>query len=305
MSAIRVQENPAHLYLDGIAAGSRWSMRQALESAARHLSGSEHGADSFPWWEVRYQHTAAVRRHWAEKFKPATVNKLLAGLRGVLKQTWRLGLVDADTYRRAVDIENVSGSALPRGRALETAELGQLFKTCIDESSPAGRRDAAMLAILYGTGMRRAELAGLDVTDLNLPDGSILVRNGKRRKQRTVYLTPEGSQLVKAWLQVRGEEAGPLFCPIRQNGEIPIRRMGGESVAVILRRRQEQTGSATFTPHDLRRTFVSSLLEAGVDVFTVQKLAGHAEPATTARYDRRGETAKRRAAQSLSFPLCA
>jgi integrase len=157
----------------------------------------------------------------------------------------------------------------------------------------------------YGTGMRRAELAGLDVADLDLPDGSILVRNGKRRKQRTVYLTPEGSRLVDTWLPAKGEEAGPQFCPICQNGEIPIRRMGGESVAFILRRRQEQTGSATFTPHDLRRTFVSSLLEAGVDVFTVQKLAGHAEPATTARYDRRGETAKRRAAQSLGLPLCA
>ena len=81
--------------------------------------------------------------------------------------------------------------------------------------------------------------------------------------------------------------------------------MGGESVAFILHRRQEQTGSATFTPHDLRRTFVSSLLEAGVDVFTVQKPAGHAESATIARYDRRDETAKRRAAQSLSLPLCA
>ena len=305
MNAIKVNENPARLYLDGIAAGSRWSMKQALESAAQYLSGGEHGADTFPWWEVRYQHTAAVRRHWAGQFKPATVNKLLAGLRGVLKQTWRLGLVDADTYRRAVDIENVSGSTLPRGRALETSELGQLFKACIDDSSLAGRRDAAMLAVLYGTGMRRAELAGLDVADLDLADGSILVRNGKRRKQRTVYLTPEGVRLVEGWLQARGEEAGPLFCPIRQNGEIPIRRMGGESVAFILRRRQEQVGSATFTPHDLRRTFVSSLLEAGVDVFTVQKLAGHAEPATTARYDRRGETAKRKAAQSLSLPICA
>ena len=97
MSAVQIQENPARLYLDGIAAGSRWSMKQALESAARYLSGGEHGAESFPWCEVRYQHTAAVRRQWSGQFKPATVNKLLAGLRGVLKQTWRLGLVDADT----------------------------------------------------------------------------------------------------------------------------------------------------------------------------------------------------------------
>jgi len=305
MNAIKVQENPARLYLDGIAAGSRWSMKQALESAARHLSGGEHGAETFPWWDVRYQHTAAVRRHWAGQFKPATVNKLLAGLRGVLKQTWRLGLIDADTYRRAVDIENVSGSTLPRGRALEQTELGLLFKACLNDSSPAGRRDAAMLAIFYGTGMRRAELAGLDRTDLDLGEGSVLVRNGKRRKQRTCYLSPEASKVVEAWLQVRGEEAGPLFCPIRQTGEISLTRLGGESVAYILRRRQEQAGSATFTPHDLRRTFVSTLLEAGVDTFTVQKLAGHADPTTTARYDRRGETAKRRAAQSLSLPLAA
>jgi len=54
-------------------------MRQALESAARYLSGDEHGAETFPWSEVRYQHTAAVRRHWAGQFNPATVNKLLAG----------------------------------------------------------------------------------------------------------------------------------------------------------------------------------------------------------------------------------
>jgi integrase/recombinase XerD len=162
-----------------------------------------------------------------------------------------------------------------------------------------------MLAVLYGTGMRRAELAGLDVTDLDLSEGSILVRNGKRRKQRTCYLSPAFCRVVDGWLQARGGEPGPLFCPIRQNGEIPIRRMGGELVAFILHRRQEQAGGATFTPHDLRRTFASTLLEAGVDVFTVQKLAGHADPTTTARYDRRGESAKRRAAQSITLPLCA
>ncbi len=97
----------------------------------------------------------------------------------------------------AVDIEDGSGSTLPRWRALETAEFGQLFKTCLDESSPAGRREAAMVVILYGTGLRRAELAGLEVADLDLPGHSILVRKGKRRKQRTVYLSAEGSRLVE------------------------------------------------------------------------------------------------------------
>ena len=303
MSTIQVHENPARLYLDGLAKGSRWSMRQALESAARFLSDDEHGTDSFPWPEVRYRHTAAVRSHWLQRYKPSTVNKLLAGLRGVLKQSWRLGLMDAETYRRAADVDNVSGSVLPRGRALEPNELEALFQVCAEDASPSGRRDAAMLAVLYGTGMRRAELAGLDIGDFDSAECSILVLNGKRRKQRTVYLTTEGCALLAAWIEARGDQPGPLFCPVRQTGDIPTRRLRGESIAYILKRRQQQAGIAPFSAHDCCRTFVSSLLEAGVDVFTVQKLAGHAEPTTTARYDRRGETAKKRAAQSLRLPI--
>jgi site-specific recombinase XerD len=81
--------------------------------------------------------------------------------------------------------------------------------------------------------------------------------------------------------------------------------MRGESVAYILRRRQEEAGCEPFSPHDLRRSTVTHLLDAGVDVFTVQKLAGHADATTTARYDRRGEGAKRRAVQSLKIPALA
>jgi len=153
--------------------------------------------------------------------------------------------------------------------------------------------------------MRRAEQAGLDVADLVLADGSILVRNGKRRKQHTVNLTPAGVLLVEAWLQVRARKQARSSARSARTAKSRSAAWEASRLPTILKRRQEQAGSATFTPHDLRRTFVSSLLEAGVDVFTVQNWPGHAEPATTARYDRRGETAKRKAAQSLSLPLCA
>jgi site-specific recombinase XerD len=159
-----------------------------------------------------------------------------------------------------------------------------------------------MLAVFYGCGVRRAELAGLDVADFYPDDCSLTVRNGKRRKQRTVYLTEEGCRYLEAWITARGSEAGPLFCPVSQTGQIRISRLRGESIAYILRRRQEQAGTPTFSPHDLRRAFVTHLLDAGEDVFTVQKLAGHADLSTTARYDRRGESAKRRAVQSLRIP---
>ena len=67
-----------------------------------------------------------------------------------------------------------------------------------------------------------------------------------------------------------------------------LSRLGGELVHYVLKKRQRQAGLSGITPHDFRRGMVSRLLEAGVDVFTVQQLAGHADAVTTARYDRRG-----------------
>ena len=158
--------------------------------------------------------------------------------------------------------------------------------------------------IFYGCGLRRGELAKLDAEDFNPADGSILVQ-GKGNKRRMVYLTEQGCQFVLAWLRRRGTAPGAMFCPINQRDEIRISRMRGESITYILRRRQKQAEVESFSPHDLRRTVVTTLLDAGEDVFTVQKLAGHADASTTARYDRRDETAKRRAASRMSIPLAA
>ncbi len=108
--------------------------------------------------------------------------------------------------------------------------------------------------------------------------------------------------MLRAWLKVRGSAPGALFCPVDSSGRVTVRKMRGECLSYILRRRQEQAGVEPFSPHDLRRTFISELLAAGVDVFTVQALAGHANPGTTAKYDRRAEAAKRRGAGRLRLP---
>ncbi|WP_293070793.1 tyrosine-type recombinase/integrase [Moorena sp. SIO4A1] len=107
--------------------------------------------------------------------------------------------------------------------------------------------------------------------------------------------------MVVSWLKVRGDAPGALLCPIRKGGEVQLRQMCPDAVLKIVRRRAKQAGVESFSPHDFRRTFCSDLLDVGVDIVTVQKLAGHASPVTTAKYDRRGEETKRLAVQKLGF----
>jgi site-specific recombinase XerD len=299
----RAAASPVDIYLAGLSSGSHQGMGQALDVIAGILDDSRD-ADSYPWHEVTYRDAMTVRIALTDRYKATSVNKMLSALRGTLKQCWRLGLMDADAYHRAAAVENVRASNLLSGRALAGEEIAKLFATCAADPTPKGARDAALLAVFYGCGLRRGELAGLDVDDFDPDDCSIVVR-GKRNKQRTVYLIASGCRHLTTWLDHRGDEPGPLFCPVGQKGEVRITRLRGESIAYILRRRQEQAGTDRFSPHDLRRTTITDLLNAGVDVFTVQKLAGHADATTTARYDRRDETAKRRAVESLTLPLAA
>jgi integrase len=129
-----------------------------------------------------------------------------------------------------------------------------------------------------------------------------MVRAGKGRRDRTVYLPESVCEHVKAWVEIREEEPGPLFNPVRMTGEVPISRLRGETVWYLIKRRQRQAGLEGVTPHGMRRAYVSGLLEAGVDLLTVQELVGHADAVTTARYDRRGEAVKRGVVSALSLP---
>ena len=125
---------------------------------------------------------------------------------------------------------------------------------------------------------------------------------GKGRQERLVYAYGGVPDALGDWLKVRGDGPGPLFYPIRKGGEIVRARLTAQAVYEILRSRGARVGVKPFSPHDLRRTFVGSLLDAGADVSVVAKLAGHASVTTTARYDRRGEKAKKKAARMLHVP---
>jgi len=101
-----------------------------------------------------------------------------AALRGVLREAWRLGYVGADDFHRAVDLPPVRGTTLPRGRALPPGELRALFGVIAEDARPATRAwDAALLAVLYGAGLRRAEAVALDVADYDAETGALTNRD--------------------------------------------------------------------------------------------------------------------------------
>jgi site-specific recombinase XerD len=317
----RPDRHPALVYLAGRAPSSRRPLRQALDVIAALLTGGRADHVTLPWHRLRYPHTAAVRAALAERYEPAGARLKLAALKGVLREAWRLGYVDAEAYHRAVDVAPIRGSnQVPAGRELTPGEVRGLLEACAADPSPAGVRDAAILALLYGAGLRRAEAVRLDVSDLvaDGPSAGQLTVLGKGHKRALAYARGASLQVLRAWLQRRNSgpnasDAGRLLLPVTQTGQVVhTRQLPGRPVApaalseyavyLRLKVRAVAAGVRPFSPHDCRRTFAGDLLDAGADLNTVKELLRHASVSTTAKYDRRGERAKRDAADLLHFP---
>ncbi len=257
--------------------------------------------ETFPWPTLGFQHVTAIRSRLAESYAPTNANKILAALRGVLRAAFALGQMSAETYTRAVSVKSVRGDRVVRGRAVAQDELRAMFGCC-NTTTPAGARDAALLAVAYGAGLRRHEVVGLDLSGYDRRAGILIVR-GKGNKERKAFITNGSRSALETWLAIRGDVQGALFFPVNKSNRIESRRMTDQAVYMILRRLAAKAKVERFRPHDLRRTFISDLLDLGADLSTVQALAAHANVSTTARYDRRGERTRRRAAELIHVPF--
>jgi site-specific recombinase XerD len=292
--ALPADRHPAAVYLAGLTEGSRRPTRQALDVIARFAGAT---IETLPWHRLGFQHVAAIRAHLASTLAPATANRALSALRQVLHTAFRLGLMSEEARARAVDVEPVRGTRLGKGRNVDPGELRKLFDAC--DATPGGARDRALLALLYVGGLRRHEVAALTLADVE--DGPTLRVLGKGNKERRVPVTSAGPALA-TWMRHRGDAPGPLLYALSPEGRTVPRAVSPQTVRDRLAFLARKAGVSAFSPHDMRRTFVGDLLDAGADLATVQAMAGHSSPTTTAKYDRRGERAKERAATLLVVP---
>jgi site-specific recombinase XerD len=294
-----VPVSPVGVYLTRLGIGSRRGQSEALDTVASFLLGRPATGVDVDWPSIRYSQTSAIRGWLISKYRPATCKRILAAVRGVLKESWRLGLMSHDDCARACDIAAIREESEIRGRALTNQEMNKLFAACDADASIGGIRDLALLSVLYGIGLRRSELVGLNFEDYDSINGNLSI-DGKGGKPRIGPVLENVKVAMDAWVNARGNWDGPLFVPFVRGGKLSHRRMSAEGLALIFRRRGEEAGVESFSLHDFRRTFITDLLSAGADLSVVQKLAGHRNISTTLIYDRRGESAKIAAAKLLT-----
>lgn len=290
-------ENPAYLYLARLGVEARSTTRSALRTIARFfLPGAD--LETFPWAHLRYPHAVALRAHLARRYSSNTANRMMCAFRRVLREAWRLQLISLDELERAVDVEKLPCHRLMRGRAPTLSEVAaMLLCASTDKKRRRGVQDAALVWLLFGAGLRRSEVAGLDLDNIEEEGCELFVRViGKGNRERRVPLPPQAHRPLLAYIEQREREPGPLFFTQRRC------RPHGVTIFTWMLKLALRAGVARTTPHDCRRAFISEVLDNGSDLAVAQALAGHVSPSTTARYDRRPERARVEAVARLRVP---
>lgn len=292
--------NPALIHVASLSPGTRPSSINSLRIIAGIVAPGA-AWDVFPWWQLRAEHIGAIRAELAGRYAPATANKMLVTLRSVMRAGWRLGLIDGEALGRLLDVKRVPGERPPAGRDISPAEITAILATC--DGSPVGIRDRAILLVLRH-GLRRGELAALDLADFDPGSGDLTVIRGKGNKTRVIPLHDEAAVAVKNWIDIRGDWTGPMWTAIGPHVKTRYgRRLSFAVIYKMVRSRARRAGlDQPPTLHDWRRTMAGDLLDAGIDLPTIAAIMGHSGINLIARYDRRPAEARRLAVGRLYMP---
>jgi integrase/recombinase XerC len=217
----------------------------------------------------------AVRAYLAELhtrgLEPSSIARKLAAVRSWFRFLRRRGVVDANPARqvRSPRLPRKLVSFLPIDETAALMEARDVRTTA---------RDTAIVELLYASGLRVSELVGLDLRDVDLADATVRVL-GKGRKERIVPFGSAAAGALDDYLGDRGPAAGALFRN-RRGGRLTVR-----SVHTIVGRQSRAAGIVRrVSPHTLRHTFATHLLDSGADLRMIQDLLGHSRLSTTQRY---------------------
>jgi integrase/recombinase XerC len=219
----------------------------------------------------------------ARGLDPASVGRKLAAVRSWLRFLVRRGVIERNVARE------VRGPRLPRklvsflpvdeAHDLMTAPARPARVPADSLEAPSHPvRDTAILELLYASGLRVSELTGLAFDDVDLRERTVRVL-GKGRKERIVPFGSKAARALEAWVAMRGERPGPLFLAVRGG------RMNPRAVYGLVRGSARRAGiTRKVSPHTLRHSFATHLLDGGADLRAIQELLGHSRLSTTQQY---------------------
>jgi len=228
--------------------------------------------------EIQPIHIRGFLAELAKKHSPGGVHAFWRGIRAFIRFMQREGILDDDPLR------NVRAPSVDREllEPLSLEVLDKLLATC--EKSERGLRDRAILLTLLDTGLRASEALRLNLGDLDLSDGAVLVRKSKSRRPRTVFVGRQTRRAIAAYLRTRPDasENDPLWLACRTDGETV--RLAYAGLVALVRRRAKRAGVEPPSLHSFRRTFALTMLRGGADVVSLSRLMGHADLSVLTRY---------------------
>lgn len=291
---------PCALYLGRLSPNSRKSIASQLKSIAKLMNWPDDYGSHFA--SVDYQQALMIRTVLLQAgWQPRSINRAMIAIKGIMKVAVMTGSANQQEVAHLSTISHLK-SPEHRGTPLTAEQVSQLFRKLEQGKTASDLRNLAVFALLLGTGLRRSELVALSLDDYDRRKQTLLVRHGKGNKSRLLFLPQWCQEHLALWLKARQFQGGYLICKTYTSGKVvPDVSLSVSAIYRLIRNKLASIGISDASPHDMRRTFITRLLEQNIDINTVRKMAGHADISTTTTYDKRDHQFMQRAATALSY----
>lgn len=283
-------------FMRRFAESSQVTVRYALARAAEEMGILPIDGDlkKVPWYAVSSDMFSDLVGRWTDDrdLANATIRSYMHAVRGIARACFRARLMAMEDYHHILEVSFPRGrNMVGRGRAVEDDYRDRLISVCMQDERVQGVRDAAIIALLFGSGVRRAEVAGLFAKNLNIEQGLMQLRvKGGNTVNR--YIQAWALPYLLDWRRVRvskGLYDGSFFCGVRKNGKLTTAPLTGRGIFWLMEQRSIEAGLPfLFRPHDARRTMGTRMIEEYGEL-TAQTVLGHQNLSTTKIYDKRSE----------------